>query len=245
MVSTASEPVKILVPLYVYPGAAWDLLSTAAATGVKIIAIINPNSGPNANGPDSSYTTYINKLKTAGVELVGYVHTSWGARAIATVQNEIDIYYNKYPGVTGIFFDEGATEASQIPYYTTAYNHVMSKSGNKHVILNPGLQPDKGYINIATNIVIYENYASSLSSTTYSSWVTCATSASQKAGYKYKFSGIVHTATLADMPSIITQLHNKGMGLVYITDGAGGCCTYNTLTSYFTQEAAAVKSINS
>jgi outer membrane biosynthesis protein TonB len=245
IVPTSTEPLQILVPLYVYPGSAWDQLATAAATGVKIIAIINPNSGPNANGPDSSYSTYITKLKNAGVDLVGYVHTSWGARAIATIESEIDTYANKYPGLSGIFFDEGATEASALPYYTTAYNYVKAKSGYTHVILNPGLQPDQGYLSVSTNIVIYENYASSLSSTSFSSWVACAPNSAAKSGYKYKFSGIVHTATLANMPTLISQVQAKGMGLVYVTDGAGGCCTYNTLTSFFPQEAASVKSLNS
>jgi hypothetical protein len=34
------------------------------------------------------------------------------------------------------------------------------------------------------------------------------------------------------------------MGLVYVTDGASGCCTYNTLASYFSSEASAVAALN-
>jgi len=228
----------------VYPGAAWDQLVTVAQTGVPVIAIINPASGPNYNGPDSSYTTYIQKLVNAGIEVVGYVHTSWGARDIGTVTNEINIYKTKYPGVTGIFFDEAATDAGEVAYYRQAYNFVMSVN-YQHVILNPGLEPDQGYLDVSTNIVIYENYASSLSSTTFDSFITCAPSAAQKAGYKYKFSAIIHTASQSDMPSLISQAHAKGMGLVYVTDGVGGCCTYNTLTSYFVPEGSSVKSFNS
>jgi hypothetical protein len=51
----------------------------------EIIAIINPNSGPDSAGPDSSYTTYMKKLTAAGVDMVGYVHTSYGARAVSDV----------------------------------------------------------------------------------------------------------------------------------------------------------------
>jgi hypothetical protein len=65
--------------------------------------------------------------------------------------------------------------------------------------------------------VIYENYASSLSGTTFDSWVTCAPSASAKAGYKYKFSGIAHTAALADMPTLISEFSSLGIGQVYVT----------------------------
>lgn len=239
---TSSEPVKLLVPLYVYPGAAWDSL-IASASKVKIIAIINPSSGPLPT-VDSSYATYMTRMKNAGIELVGYVHTTYGDRAVADVVSDINTYVSAYPLVTGIFLDEAANDASKISYYTQVYNTIMAKPGYVHSILNPGVQPDQGYMAISTNIVIFENYASSLASTSYSSWVTCAPTAAQKSNYKYKFSGIVHTASASDQAAIINTLQTMGMGLVYVTDGAGGCCTYNTLTSYFTQEATSVQAIN-
>lgn len=241
---TSSEPIKILVPLYVYPGSAWDQVVTAANSGVKIIAIINPNSGPSSSGPDSTYKTYMQKLTNAGVEMVGYVHTTYGDRSMTDVNNEVDIYASKYTGVTGIFLDEASASSSDISYYTQVYNHIMSKSGFKHSILNPGTQPDQGYVAISTNIVIFEDAGSKLSSGRFASWVKCAPNASQKAGYKYKFSGIAHTTAQGSMASVISTMQNSGMGLVYVTDGAGGCCTYNTLASYFTAEASSVKALN-
>jgi len=236
---------QIMVPLYVYPGDAWDELVAVANTGVQVIAVINPNSGPDASGPDSSYVTYMQKLQDAGVVLIGYVHTSWGTRDLSIIEGEIDTYASLYTGVTGIFFDEGATDASELPYYSSAYNYVLAKNGFEHVIINPGIEPDSGYLDVSTNLVIYENYASSLSSTNFDSWVTCAPDAAAKVDYKYKYSAIVHTAALADLSSYISQVHNKGIGIIYVTDGVGGCCTYNDLTSYFPQEGTAVKSFNS
>lgn len=242
VVPTTSEPMKLLVPLYVYPGADWDQL-IAAASKAQIIAIINPNSGPLAT-VDSSYATYMTKMANAGITMVGYVHTLYGARDLATVKSEIDTYATKYPLVKGIFLDEAANDAANVAYYTQVYNHIMSKSGYAHAILNPGVQPDQGYLAISTNIVIFENYATDLASTSYSSFVKCAPNAAQKSGYKYKFSAIVHTAAAANQASYINTVSNMGMGLVYITDGVGGCCTYNTLTSYFSQEAASVAALN-
>jgi hypothetical protein len=242
IVPTSSEPVKLLVPLYVYPGSAWDEL-IAAASEVDIIAIINPNSGPLTT-VDSSYSTYMTKMHNAGITMIGYVHTSYGARAIADVQSDIATYASLYPLLVGIFVDEAATAASEISYYTEVYNAIIGNPGYEHAILNPGQQPDQGYLAVSTSILIYENYYSSLSSATYSSWVTCAPTAAEKSGYKYKFSGIVHTATAAEAPSIISTLHNLGMGLVYVTDGVGGCCTYNTLSSFFPQEASELQAFN-
>lgn len=240
--AVSAEPLRIMVPLYVYPGAAWDAL-IAAASSVKILAIINPNSGP-ASSVDSSYSTYMTKLKNAGIEMVGYVYTSYGTRATSAVQADIDTYASKYPLLTGIFLDEGATDASKIPFYTTIYNYILAKSGYVHVIINPGTVPDQGYLAVSTNIMIYENYGTSLASTTFPSWLKCASTAAQKSGYKYRFSGIAHTASSSVEASYVQALASSGIGYVYVTDGAGGCCTYNSLTTYFAQLAASVKAIN-
>jgi hypothetical protein len=227
----------------VYPGAAWDTV-VAGASKVETIAIINPNSGPASAGPDSSYTTYMNKLTTAGVEMVGYVYTSYGARSIADVKADIDTYANKYRNVKGIFFDEASASASDIPFYTQAYNYVMSK-GMTHSILNPGTAPAQGYVSIASNIVIFEDAGSKMSSINFASWVTCAPDSASKANYKYKFSGIAHSTSSGSAAGVINSFQNKGMGLVYVTDGAAGCCTYNSLTSYYASEASTVQSLNS
>jgi hypothetical protein len=242
LTSVASEPLKIMVPLYTYPGASWDAL-VAGASKVKILAIINPNSGP-ATSVDSSYSSYMTKLKNAGVEMVGYVYTSYGARDINAVKADIDTYVSKYPLITGIFLDEGANDASKISFYTQVYNYIIAKPGYKHVILNPGAQTDQGYMAITTNIMIYENYGSSLASTTLSRWVKCAPTASQKTGYKYHFSGVAHTASSSVQASYVQTLATMGMGYVYVTDGAGGCCTYNSLTSYFPALVDAVAAAN-
>jgi hypothetical protein len=228
----------------VYPGSAWNELVSVAQSGVQVIAIINPDSGPNYSGPDSSYKTYIQTLVSAGVVVIGYVHTSWGARNISTVTGEVQIYKNLYAGVTGIFFDEASTDASEISYYQQAYDYVLSVNFDQ-VILNPGSEPAQGYLAVSTSIVVYENYASDLSTTTFDSWVTCAPSASEKAGYKYRFSMIMHTATLAEMPSLVSTAAGMGAGLVYVTDGVGGCCTYNTLCSFFSEEGSSVLALNS
>lgn len=240
--ATNVEPIKLLVPLYVYPGAAWDQLISAAAS-VKIIAIINPNSGP-LSSVDSSYSTYMTKMANAGIEMVGYVHTSYGQRSLADVMADIDTWASSYPLVKGIFLDEAAYESSGIPYYTQVYSHVMSKAGYVHSILNPGQQPDIGYLAISSSMVVYENYAANLASTAFSSWLTCAPSVAAQAGYKYHFAAIAHSAPAGSQAQYLQSLVAKGMGLVYVTDGEGGCCTYNTLVSYFAQEASTVQSLN-
>jgi len=97
----------------------------AGAANVQTVAIINPDSGPGT-GPDSNYNTYMAKLNEAGVEMIGYVHTSYGARALADVQADIDQYAAEFPLLVGIFLDEAADTADQVPYYTTLYSYIMN-----------------------------------------------------------------------------------------------------------------------
>jgi len=226
----------------VYPGTAWDELIDAADE-VEIIAIINPNSGP-LSSVDSNYATYMTKFETAGIKMIGYVHTSFGTRAIADVQTDIDTWASTYPLITGIFLDEAASDSSEISYYTQVYQYVMSKTGYDQSIMNPGVEPDPGYLSISTSIVIFENFGSDLPTTTFSSTITCAPNESEKVGYKYKFSAIAHTTAVADMESYLSIMSNDGIGLVYVTDGLSGCCTYNALVSYFSTEASTLSSLN-
>jgi hypothetical protein len=230
-----------LVPLYVYPGSEWDTVA-AGGSSVPTIAIINPNSGPDASGPDSSYNTYMTKLTNAGVEMIGYVHTSYGERSISDVETDISTYASKYPGLKGIFFDEASDSASDLAYYTSLYNYVLQK-GYSVSILNPGTQPDSGYVDISTSIVVFEDSSSNLPSS-YSSFVACAPSSAEKSGYKYKFSAIAYGASSSSTASLISKMHNSGVGMVYVTDGASGCCTYNDLVSYYSTEVSAINALN-
>jgi len=215
----------------------------AVVTGVDIIAIINPNSGPDSKA-DSAYTSYMKKMTAAGIDMIGYVHTSYGDRAISDVQKDITTYSTQYPGLKGIFIDEASASASDIAYYTQVYTAITSKSGYTNVILNPGTLPDKGYLTISTNIVIFENAGSSFARTTFPTWVKCATSAAQKSGYTYRFGAIAYGISQSAMPALLASMRNQGIGLVYATDGAAGCCTYNTLPAYVGAQASAVAAIN-
>jgi len=223
--SECTAQVKALVPLYVYPGAAWDTVA-AGASSVFTVAIINPNSGP-ASSPDSSYVTYMQKLHDAGVDMVGYVHTSYGTRAIADVQAEINTYATQYPLLKGIFLDEGSPDASVLSYYTTLYDYILSMPGWTYDIINPGVVPDAGYLTASTMIVSFENYGTSVAAAiTAPSIAQCSN--------KDQFAAIAHTVTAGSMDSIIDSLMSADyFGYIYVTDGVGGCCTYNALTSYY------------
>jgi len=179
----------------VYPGATWDLV-VSGASKVKTVAIINPNSGP-ANSVDSSYKSYMQKLDNAGVEMVGYVYTGYGGRAISAVKADIDKYASQYPLLKGIFLDEVAATDNQVAYYKQLYDYVMGMPGWTHDIINPGTVPTTGYFAASTSIVSLENYGSS-GTGTKPSFATCDN--------KEHFSAIVHTVGSGSMQSTIDAL---------------------------------------
>jgi len=231
-----SAPIKLLVPLYTYPGSSWD---TVAASGsvVPTVAIINPNSGPG-NGPDSSYNTYMAKLNAAGVEMIGYVHTSYGTRDITTVKSEIDQYASEFPLVVGIFLDEAAATADQVAYYQELYTYIMSFPGWKYDVINPGTVPSSGYVNVATQIVSYEDTTSKFAASANPSFASCSD--------KNQYAMITYAASSSSsMQSAISAAVSKGYyGWVYVTNGAAGGSTYNTLSSYYAAMATYVASLN-
>lgn len=226
--SGCQGPLKILVPLYVYPGATWDTIA-ANAKIVSTTVIINPNSGPT-NDSDAQYTSYVQKLHNAGVDLVGYIHTSWGARPLNDIEREIELYASQYPLLQGIFLDEAATSKDFVPYYTSIYKSILGKKGWKYSILNPGTIPDQAYVNISSQIVTYEDSYTGFASSSNPTYASC--------NAKDKFAVITYGASVSAMHNVVTTAQNKNYyGWIYVTDGAGGCCTYNNLVSYYSDFA--------
>lgn len=132
----AATNLKMLIPLYSFPTDAdpksgntyWNEVATAAKTSPKvdITVIIDPNNGPNSNGPDQNYKDGLNELRAAGVHILGYVFTGRGlcfpqeipsngickatvpfagedqpAPTVGKIKADVDTYYNKYRSVNG------------------------------------------------------------------------------------------------------------------------------------------------
>lgn len=219
---TCPGHLKILVPLYVYPGPTWDTVATYASL-VPTVIIINPETGPG-KASDPKYQSYITKVIGEGLEVVGYVHTSWGQRALTQVQQDIDHWKSFYPNIQGIFLDEGATTANEIGYYTTLYNYIKAK-GWKYDIINPGTVPAAGYENVATQIVTFEDHYTKFQASANPNYASCTN--------KDKFAAIAYGVPESLVSNVISIAQNKNYyGWIYVTDNATNS-TYNTLVSYY------------
>lgn len=242
--SARAGNLKILYPLYAYPnwydGAAayiWDDIAAANAT-VSITAIINPNSGPNGGPPNTDFQHGMNDLKTAGVTMIGYVHTSYGARALADVEAEIDIYDQSFSsyGLSGIFLDEASNDPAKLSYYQTLYNYIHAKPHLTSVITNPGTQIPEAFVKAPTSdsTAIFEDT---------NGWMTYKPDAYVANYPRLRFAAVMlNIPTAAQMRSAVDLAAQRNVGYVFVTDDTTPN-PYDTLPSYWKEEVNYVASV--
>lgn len=137
MVASSERGTGILVPLYVYPGSAWDSLTKLAAANpnLPITAVVNPANGPGARS-DPFYALAIISLRSAGIEVLGYVATGYGSITPNLVEALMKRYRSWYP-LDGIFFDEMSTGPGTAKYYS-ALTSLAKSMGFEKSVGNPG-----------------------------------------------------------------------------------------------------------
>ena len=139
-----------LVPAYVEPQAIDDL--TDGAPGPRLL-IINPSNGPGASS-SRAYRRAVERAQASGAHVLGYVASTFGARASSAVEADVARYRDWY-GVDGIFLDEVAHDAGQLPYYEALAGAIRA-TGESLLVLNPGTVPARGYFALADMVVTYE-----------------------------------------------------------------------------------------
>ena len=206
--SVAQATQSIAVPAYFYPSypdPVWAQMQTAVPP--VSLAVMNVDSGPGI-APDPNYVSQIAAARAAGIIVLGYVYTSYGARAAATVQADIDAYYAWYP-VDGIFFDEAANTCPQQPYYAALDTYVKAKGGFGRTVLNPGINTPECFVTAADVLLNFEGPFSAYQTWTPDGW---------ESGYDPShFWHLVHDTSLAQMPTAVLLSQSRGAGLVYVT----------------------------
>jgi hypothetical protein len=142
----------IIIPYYFYPNNPYtDPVFQSVITllrkyhTVPVIVVLDQPGFDGTGGPgplDGNYSAAIRLLKATNCIVLGYVHTSYGARSSALVTQDILTWKNLYsPTVDGIFFDEmaydpGTDLATQALYQGWyAYAHSL---GLGPIVGNPG-----------------------------------------------------------------------------------------------------------
>lgn len=214
---------KMFIPAYFYPGSLWNQATLGAPTVGTMV--MNPASGSGIS-QNSDYVAAVSKAQAAGIKVLGYVHTSYGARAATEVKAEIDAYKVWY-GVSGIFLDEVASGAALIPYYQDLADYIRVTPGT-FVALNPGTIPDQGYMSVGDTVVVFEGTYNS-----YKIWSQPAWAGQYPAS---KFVHLVHaTSGSTAMKNAINLARNRQGGNVYVTNDVIPN-PWDTLPSYWSAE---------
>lgn len=161
--------VRLLIPGYIYPGAApraeWDRWAACTAREVSWI-IANPGSpGGPGTFTDTNYVAAIAACQAQGIGIFGYVDTNFAARSAALVQADVDSWKTFY-GINDIFLDNVSSGPADLAYYTTQTNYVRSTHAGAKVMLNHGTDADIGYVAISDIQCTFEG-----TFTTYQTWV--------------------------------------------------------------------------
>ncbi len=218
-----------IVPLYSYPTESpWSAIVSAklAHPSVTVIAIANVDNGPGT-AVDSAFTSGIRALTTAGIVVIGYVYTSYGARAAATVKAEIDAWRRFYPTLSGIFFDEESNTTGGDTYYRDLGTYVKS-NGMTLTVGNPGTDTGSAYINALDVTFIYES-AGLPSTTMLTNW---------HSRYPLKGVGVIPYAANFDLTW--AQQARSAVGYIYVTNDDLPN-PWDTLPSYFSNLLAALE----
>jgi hypothetical protein len=226
---TKSDKLGMLVPMYVYPDlhrtdSQWQRLLDVkiANPSAEIIVIANPSNG-HFSVVDALYASVISKCVDAGMQVVGYVYTKYGARDINIVKADIDKWteFYKHLGVSGIFFDEteGREAKGQRPYYTELTAYIKSK-GYETSIINPGITADQTFVeNYTADIIVsfesyYSNYLSDFKTGNVGKTVESEATSTAL---------MIHDMdTLANLKQVIAEAPADGFNYVYVTSGDKG-----------------------
>lgn len=222
---TAQASQQMIIPAYFYPGSLWAQAVSGAPTVSAMV--MNPYNGPET-APNPDYVTAVQQARAAGVAVLGYVHTSYGARPAATVQADIDAYFAWYD-VDGIFLDEVASSATWISYYDSLSGYIRQWQGAA-VVMNPGTYPDEGYVALADVLLVFESTYLKYQSSVTPAWV-----------YKYapeRFYHIVYeTPEETAMLQAVQWARERNAGYVYVTDDVLDN-PFDTLPGFWTSELA-------
>jgi Spherulation-specific family 4 len=244
--SSHDPKLQILLPLYIYPNwyekdkYVWKQVAIAAKK-VPIVAIVNPNSGPNNAPPNRDYQQGIKDLHQAGIKIIGYVSTNYAKRDLQAVKADIDLYI-KYFKIDGIFIDEAANTRDKLNYYHQLSQHIKSHSPQYLTIVNPGTDVDESYLHqpIADVIVIFENQQKN--------WSNYHPPLFTKKYPPEHFAALVHTtANRKLMKSTIDRAVKYKFGYVYITNDSPNTTDRNpwdSLPEYWQAQVNYIQKLN-
>ena len=223
--------VHLIVPAYWDPDDQWQQIIANAPTVGMII--FNPNSGPGTV-TNPAYTTAIAQAQMAGIKVLGYVSTQYGARAEADIDADVNGYYALY-SPSGIYFAEGPT-ADTCDTLQAEYQRLtaLAQSHDAKAYLAIGTRFCPTFITFSDLMVEFAETYSMYQAYTSPSWMP--------ANSPERFCHFVSEVPGADASQVLSRAIGLGAGWVFTTDGTAPN-PWGALPSYFDQEVTALRQL--
>jgi hypothetical protein len=206
---------RVGVPLYVYPDwfgsppRVWDQINdNAPAVGY---VIVNPNTGPGAS-LNTDYLHQIQMAQASGVQVLGYVSTSYASIAPATILADVTSWVTWY-AVDGIFLDETSYNSNHA-HYLSVYQGIKAISDGLLVVANPGLGVIESMNDTADVFMSFEG-----TPTDYRLRPSVNAPAWERLAPAYRQWHLIHSvASLAEAQEMLDLSRTYRAGTVFVTD---------------------------
>lgn len=262
---TANFVMGLLVPLYIKPTTPdpnthvtyWQDLINAknSYSNVPIIAIANPDNGPNSTTPaaaNSAYTSGMTNLTKAGILVLGYVYTCYGQRPLTGPntaaecstrtdsstgpEDDINTWYSLYGSfLSGIFLDEMDSQTCGVsPYSGSYYSTITTFAHNKGfntVVGNPGCDTTSTYVGTVDIVNPYEH-----SSLPTQSFVQSITTGMFPSTISSQWSILAYNVPKSSLTQAYVSSLEGDVGWMYVTDATGN--PWGVLVTYLQTEVS-------
>jgi hypothetical protein len=215
------------VPAFFSPAGWTQAVSGKNVPGTMILDITTSGAG---SAPEPDFQAAVKKARAAGVTVLGYANTSFGARPAAAVEQDVRNYKAWY-GVTSILLDQAAADAGKLGYYRRLASFIRSVDPGGAVWLNPGTYPDQRYMAIASVVMAFEGPYTSYARLRVPGWVGRYPAA--------KFAHTIYATPGSRLASAISLARSRHAGWVFVTDRSGAN-PYDGLPGFWPREQAAV-----
>lgn len=209
---------RLVVPAYFHPAVHpgdWKWL-VEHAPRVRLV-ILNVHNGPG-NGPEAPFKEAAERLRGAGVPVIGYVDTNYGNRPAGQIMAELGQYLDWYK-VSGVCLDRVATASARLAYYGALSARVRAL-GAEVVFFNHGIHPDEGYAQHADLLGTFEGPWHAYRRLKVPPWTT--------AWPREKFYHVVYSVPAGRFGEVAQLAAKRHAASVYITE-RGGSNPYDRL----------------
>jgi spherulation-specific family 4 protein len=225
--SITAEP-RFAVPAYFNPlwdATGWQDLATLGPT--VSFAILNPDSGPG-RVVDSAYSEPIAAVRASGGRVIGYVDTAYGKRPSVAVLRDLTLYQSWYD-LRGVFLDQVSSGRDHLAHYRRIVE-AGRRRGFDFFVINPGVIPDPGYVELADVVVTFEGPWSAYCDHAAVDWTT---------GHPAeRFCHLVHSTPLEELATARDLARERHVGAFYVTEQSGAN-PWGSLSAQLAQTAAA------